>query len=183
MTRMFNGGLVALTIVGCLVSGAEAFWLDAMFDHCHHVSKINQRWPSPHLCPDRVAAHAPFDAMIRNGWRRQNLLGSHHFKTGSTQLTRAGELKVRWIMTQTPSQYRRVFVENSYVEGETEKRIASVTEYANKSAVNGQVPQVIATHIMSEGHPAATVDFVNNQFRENMRIPVLPASTTSGGGQ
>lgn len=181
MTRMLSGGLLALTLIGCLAPTADAFWLDALWDHCERGCKVNQRWPSPHVCPDRVYAHAPFDAMIRNGWRRQNLLGAHHFNAESTQLTRAGELKVRWIMTQAPKQYRRMFVENSYTDGVTEKRIAAINEFANSTARGGEVPQVLATHIMSEGHPASTVDFVNNQFRENMRVPVLPASATGGG--
>lgn len=151
--------------------------------HFRMIMGINERWPSPYVCPDRVNAHAPFDMMISNGWRRQNLMGGHHFTHDSTKLTEAGQLKVQWIMTQAPESYRRMFVERSVDPSVTEQRIATVREYSEKLAQGGVAPQVSDTHIVSEGRPAATVDFVNTQFRENMRPPVLPAEGLGGGDQ
>ncbi len=175
--RIASKGLFAVATFLLLASSAQAFWLDAFFDHCHTGARKNERWPSPYLCADRQYAHAPFDAMIRNGWRRQNLLGAHHFNADSTELTQAGELKVRWIMTQTPPAYRRVFVERSLNEEVTQNRLNTAQDFATKAALGGDVPRVAQTHIVSEGRPAATVDFVNSQFRDNMRTPVLPAGT------
>ena len=48
---------------------------------------------------------------------------------------------------------------------------------------DGYLPQAQDTHILSDGRPAVTVDFVNTQFRENMPIPTLPASGGGGGGE
>lgn len=146
-------------------------------DHVHSLYCINRQWPSPYVCPDRVNAHAPFNTMVSNGWRRQNLMGSHHFKQDSTELTQAGELKVQWIMNQAPPAYRRMFVERSVDPQVTSTRIETVTKYAERIAMNGVVPQVRDTTIVSEGRPAGTVDFVNTQFRENMRVPMLPAGS------
>src|SRR5690606_31767834 len=75
--------------------------------------QINRAWPYPHVCPDREWAMAPFETMVQNGWRRQNLLGAHHFDEETRRLTPAGELKVQWTMTQTPPQYRQIYVERS----------------------------------------------------------------------
>ncbi|MEM9184957.1 MAG: hypothetical protein AAGB00_00505 [Planctomycetota bacterium] len=199
--------LVCFAVVALALPAApcEAFWFqqradscgDACqqsatgadpIDHCVAGYKVNKRWPSPYVCPDRVYAHAPFDAMVRNGWRRQNLLGGHHFNEDSTKLTQAGELKVRWIMTQTPPQYRRIFVEQGLKTATTEARINTANVFAGNVTAGigaaGAPPQIVATHIQSEGRPAATVDYVNSQFRENMRVPVLPASAgESGGGE
>ncbi|MCA9241862.1 MAG: hypothetical protein KDA37_16745 [Planctomycetales bacterium] len=155
----------------------------SMEGYCRMIVGINERWPSPYVCPDRVNAHAPFEMMVSNGWRRQNLMGSHHFSSDSTQLTQAGELKVQWIMTQAPEAYRRMFVERSVDPAVTEQRIATVREYSVKLAQGGAAPQVSDTHIVSEGRPAATVDFVNTQFRENMRTPVLPEGGLGGGDE
>lgn len=134
----------------------------------------NQQWPSPYVCPDRKYAHAPFNTMIQNGWRRQNLMGSHHFNEDASKLTQAGELKVQWIMTQAPPAYRQMFVERSIDPTVTESRIDTIKAYSEKIATNETPPQVAETHIYSEGRPASTVDFVNNQFRDNQRVPALP---------
>lgn len=161
---------------GCVESCPRPAPAQTALDYCHEHTGINQRWPSPYLCPDRVSAHAPFNAMISNGWRRQNLMGEHHFKADSSELTQAGELKVQWIMTQAPPAYRRMFVERSVDPEVTKTRIETISKYAELIAQNGETPRVDDTHIVSEGRPAATVDFVNTQFRENMRVPMLPVS-------
>lgn len=176
-----------------LSAPAQAFWFGAScmdcgdqcgcqqgqtvtaMDHCQQITGANRRWPSPYVCPDRVYAHAPFNAMISNGWRRQNLMGNHHFNPEATKLTQAGELKIRWIMTQAPVEYRRMFVERSVDPEVTRRRMQTVTEFAELIALNEPSPQVVETHILSEGRPAAAVDFVNTQFRDNQRPPVLPA--------
>ena len=173
----FGRGVLAAVLLGCLASTGQAFWFGAFFDHCSKGAKKNEHWPSPYLCPDRVYAHQPFDAMIRNGWRRQNLLGSHHFNGDSTQLTQAGELKVRWIMTQTPPAYRRIFVERGLVADTTQARMETAQSFVEQIASGGETPQVAETHIVSEGRPAAGVDYVNTQYRDNQRVPVLPVST------
>jgi len=172
--------MLAALLLGGLASTGQAFWLDALFDHCEKGAKVNERWPSPYICPDRVYAHAPFNAMVRNGWRRQNLLGAHHFNEDSTKLTQAGKLKVRWIMTQAPPAYRRVFVERSIVASDTQRRIATANAFASSNTTGGEALTVVDTHIVSEGRPASTVDYVNSQFRENMPVPVLPVSAGEG---
>ena len=120
--------------------------------------------------------------MVRNGWRRQNLLGSHHFSEDATKLTKAGKLRVQWIMTQNPHAFRQVFVERSLSEDVTAARVATATEFAAQVASNTDTPSVTDTHIISDGRPATTVDFVNTSFRENMPIPTLPQLNTSAEG-
>lgn len=183
MPRMLRAPLVAITLLGA-AAPASAFWIDGFVDHVRAGSKANQRWPSPYVCQDRVYAHQAFDAMVANGWRRQNLLGSHHFTSDASQLTEAGRLKVQWIVSQTPPGYRHVFVERSLDPGVTQQRMQVAQQFATEVAMTtpGAGPaRVVETHIVSEGRPAATVDYVNSQFRENMPIPTLPASTAEEG--
>jgi hypothetical protein len=138
----------------------------------------NVEWPWPYVCPDRIASREPFDIMIRNGWRRQNLLGAHHFNPATNQLNTAGELQVRWIMTQAPPQRRQVYIERAIEPSITAERIAAARQYATQVTLDGQTPQVFETHLMAEGRPAGIVDFTNVQFMENMPPPVLPAANT-----
>jgi hypothetical protein len=115
--------------------------------------------------------------MVNNGWRRQNLLGAHHFTENADQLTTAGELRVRWIMTQAPEERRTIFVERDLNPGVTADRLATARDYAAHVAPDGQLAQVVETNLISEGRPASVVDATNVRFQESMPPPMLPVST------
>jgi hypothetical protein len=119
--------------------------------------------------------------MIQNGWRQQNLLGAHHFNAKDNSLTRAGELKVRWILTQAPEIRRQVFVERDIDPSITEQRLAAAQQFAQIAAIDGQTPTVVDTHIVSVGRAAEAVDRVNQSYRESMPPVVLPAATSTAG--
>jgi hypothetical protein len=159
-------------------SSAEAVIIDSTAHYIKSGYHRNKNWPYPYMCPDRAAVREPFEAMIRNGWRRQNLLGPHFFNPHTNQLTLAGELQVRWIMTQAPPQWRQVFVERSIDPSITADRIAATRDYASRVALDGGMPEVFETSLMAEGRPASIVDVTNVKFMENMPVPVLPANTT-----
>lgn len=175
--------IVLAVIAGMIVvseaSNATAVWVDSAVSYIDRGRCRNEAWPWPYICPDRCAAREPFELMIRNGWRRQNLLGSHHFNQATNRLTTAGELHVRWIMTQAPEARRQVYIERALDPSVTSERVAAVREYAGQVAIDGQEPQVFETYMMAEGRPAATVDITNVRFMENMPLPVLPASQYS----
>ena len=107
--------IAAMTFVIAVsaVQGARAVFVD---DGAHYMKArvpANKMWPWPYVCADRVAVHEPFCIMVNNGWRRQNLLGPHHFNPNTNQLTTAGELRVQWILTQAPPERRNIFVERT----------------------------------------------------------------------
>jgi hypothetical protein len=162
-------------------TSAHAVFIDSLDCYIENGYHRNVMWPWPYVCPDRLATREPFDIMVRNGWRRQNLLGSHHFDPASGGLTEAGQLQVRWIMTQAPPARRQIFIERAIDPTVTAARLAAAREYASRVAVDGQSPQIFETNLMVEGRPAPVVDVTNVKFMENMRIPALPASAPSGG--
>ncbi len=161
---------------------SNAFWLDAFYQHIEQGREENNLWPQQYVGADRERAQAPFNTMVRNGWRRQNLLGSHHFNEDSTKLTQAGKLRVQWILTQPPQEFRQVFIERSLETGIAETRTATINQFASRVLRDGGIADVTETHIVSDGRPATMVDFVNTTFRENMPIPTLPNSVPGGGG-
>jgi hypothetical protein len=177
---------IALVIaVGMFASGAtmaHAVFVDSMDHYIECGYHRNVLWPWPYVCPDRIAEREPFEIMVRNGWHRQNLLGSYHFDPSTGQLTEAGQLQVRWIMTQAPLGRRQIFVERALDPAVTAARLVAARQYASRVAVDGQSPQVYETNLMAEGRPAPVVDATNVKFMENMRVPALPASTAGGGG-
>jgi hypothetical protein len=159
---------------------ARAVCLDSMDNYLESGYHRNVLWPWPYVCPDRIAEREPFDIMVRNGWRRQNLLGSHHFDPSTNRLTEAGQLQVRWIVTQAPPGRRQIFIERALDPSSTAARVAAARDYASQVMIDGQAPQVYETNQVVEGRPAPVVDVTNVKFLENMRVPALPAASTNG---
>jgi hypothetical protein len=177
-----------LVAVICLISvGSEHTARAVFFDEgAHYVKRgyhANKMWPWPYQCPDRIAVREPFCMMVNNGWRRQNLLGAHHFNPDSNQLTTAGELRVQSIMTQTPVDRRSIFIERSLNVDTNTARLATVREYATKVSTDGQTPMVEETYLISEGRPAEVVDATNVKFMQAMPAPVLPEASATSTGQ
>jgi hypothetical protein len=104
----------------------------------------------------------------------------------TNQLTKAGELRVQWIMTQAPPSRRNIFIERTLNGEVNAKRLTVVRDYATKVSIDGQMPQVEETYLVSEGRPASVVDATNVNFAKSMPAPVLPAAsnnTTGSSGQ
>jgi hypothetical protein len=123
-----------------------------------------------------------YDAMINNGWRRQNLLGEHHFNPDTHELTDAGKLKLQWILTQTPNHRRDIFVQRGNEQTVTVERIDSIHKYAAQMSPPQGVLNVNDTHLVPGGHPASMVDAVFTGYQKHKRPPVLPAASGDSGG-
>jgi hypothetical protein len=171
--------ILAIVVISVVFGSAVSAWAVVFDETCHYVKRgyhRNVAWPWPYVCPDRVAVREPLAIMIENGWRRQNLLGEHHFAPDGKALTKAGELKVQWILSQAPPAHRTVFVERSVDTTVTASRVATARDYATLIVVDNQTPQVSETYIVSEGRPASIVDSINVRFEKSAMPPVLPAA-------
>jgi hypothetical protein len=138
--------------------------------------KRRQCWPEPFLGPDRATIRAPFAIQVANGWRRQNMLGEFHFEPGTGQLTEAGQLKVRWILTAGPKQHRLIYVHTADKDEETSARIAAVQQLAGQVAPH-DAPPVMPTSIADDGWPADQVDLIGRKFQASTPAPRLPAAS------
>ncbi len=134
----------------------------------------NMCWPKPFIYPDRQRAMAPFAVMTNNGWRRQNLLGKHHFRPDGSSLNVAGQLKVQWVLTQAPVHRRSIYVVRDMDSEISLNRLATVRKYAAQLLPADVEADVRDTHLIAEGRPAALVDAINVRFAESMPPPVLP---------
>ena len=146
-------------------------------DHYKSSYCANVMWPRQFIPAARQGVCDTYAAMVNNGWRRQNLLGDYHFDPDSNQLTRAGEIKVHWILTQAPIHRRSVYVQRGANEAETASRIASVQDFSAKMSPVVASVEVNDTHIVAEGHRADAVDSIFVGFQANQLPPVLPADT------
>jgi hypothetical protein len=93
MRSTIQAAVLAVVVLGTS-SIASAVWFGTAADYISCGRQENALWPWPYICPDRMAVRQPFEMMVCNGWRRQNLLGSHHFDPETNKLNTAGELQV-----------------------------------------------------------------------------------------
>lgn len=169
---------VFVTSVQAQCSNCQGANVGQIYDSGYHA---NVNWPRFYVPPARCAVNSVYSVMIANGWRRQNLLGDYHFEPGTNELTKAGKLKAKWVLTQAPQEQRILYVQRGEDESTTASRIAAVHSWAaNQSSVSEPV-MVNDTHIVSEGHPAGAVDSIFVGFQTNQPAPILPANTGAGG--
>ena len=147
---------------------------------CEAGYHANNMWPAQYIPTARCAVNSAYTSMINNGWRRQNLLGDYHFEEGTNELTSAGQLKAKWILTQAPQDRRTIYVQRGNTHSDTASRIAAVHNWAGHQSPVVEPVLVNDTHIVSEGHPAELVDQVFTRSKVQP-IPVsLPTWSTGG---
>jgi hypothetical protein len=167
------------------VSPAQADWhtmkvkWDCFWDRVHLDWKRNNAWPEPFNQIDRAAVKTPIAVMVDRGWQLQNTIPDELFDTETQELTRAGELKVKWIVTQMPTRRRAVFVLRGSTSEITETRVKSVEKAATE--VLGDAATLISvTDVIPRGGSAAYYERVNTGFETASPPPVLPTMEQSG---
>ena len=162
--------------LGCLVEGVKEFGRGVARD-----TKRRNCWPEPFLNPDRYAVRSPLALMVSNGWRRQNLLGDHHFVDQGGELTEVGRMKIRWILTEAPPQHRTIYVHSAGNAEVTAARIDSVQQLAAQLVPEGELPLVLETGIPVQDWPAARADMIGRKFEASTPEPRLPEAPSAGG--
>lgn len=140
----------------------------------------NNSWPEPFLSADRQAARTPFGLMTDNGWKMHNTIGSFLFDPQTQRVNQAGELLVKWIVTQAPTPRRAVFVLQGDTPEATAARVESVQ--AAVARYSGGTPcPVLLTNTEPAGWSAAYIDTIAQQYHATIQPPRLPPP--QGGGQ
>ena len=181
MKRTFLVGMIGLACLAPL--SAQAGWHE-FWDRVHLDWHRSNAWPQPFSDVDKHLAQEPFKMMARNGWRMQNTLGSELFDLETQQLTRAGQLKVHWILTQTPVSRRTVFVLHGGTQRATEARMASVKRAVrNMHSVDVDPEAVVVTvGIPPRNGSGDYLDRVRRSYEASTPSPRLPKIEKSGGG-
>lgn len=165
LTLGFGFSLLMLMTASPIGAGEllNRFWLD------YH---RNKAWPQPFNCVDRQATGAPFAIMVNNGWRLHNTLSAQLFDGETQHLTRAGELRVRWIATQAPTHRRAIFVLKGDTPAVTQARVEAVQLALEK--IDAPRPQLMITDIDHFGSSGAYFDKVGRQYQDTIPAPRLP---------
>ena len=143
--------VTALPWMVVLASPAQAgwyeFWYGAKRDH-----RQNHAWPEPFAARDRQAVAAPFDAMVRAGWRSQTTLGTHDFDPETQSLNEAGERRLRWMATQAPEPYRTIYVAQGRDQATAERLEAFDPSAVTVAEGEEQARTDLEQHHKNHGH-------------------------------
>jgi hypothetical protein len=174
--------VLTLVFVALSASVAQAGWSE-FWDRVHSDWHRMNAWPQPFLHADRDLVRQPLLLMTNNGWRMQNTLGDHLFEPEKQSLTQAGQLKVRWIVTQTPQHRRTVFVLRGTSPETTLARVDAVQAMISQIDPQGSRPEVLLTDKIPAGGSGDYFDSVDRQLKESIPAPRLPAPTGAGSGE
>jgi hypothetical protein len=174
------GLTVTLAIgAGAAQAGWHEFWARTKTDW-----QRNNAWPEPFVTVDRSLARTPFLIMADNGWKMQNTIGDVLFEGETNQLNRAGELKVKYIVTQSVAHRRAVYVLRGETAEATATRLESVQVAISKYVPEGPLPPVNITETEPESTPGQYIDAINQAYQSTTPSPRLPPpqSNTSNTG-
>jgi hypothetical protein len=160
---------------GSAQAGWTEFWCRFHLDY--HRMKC---WPEPFVRADRQAVRAPFEVMANNGWRSQTTMGDCFFDQETQQLTKSGELKLRWIVTEAPVDRRTVFVLRGHSPEATSIRVDSVQQAVVRILPEGPLPPVLITDTAPRGGSGDYLDHIDRTYRSSLPAPHLPAAPGEG---
>jgi hypothetical protein len=155
-------------------TGWQQFWQRVQTDFYR-----NNSWPEPFLTADKIAVRTPYCIQTDNGWKMQNTVGTFLFDPETQRLNQAGDILVKWIITQAPINRRAVFVLKGDSADATNIRIQSVQAAIAKY---GCVCPVLLTDCEPAGWSAAYIDAITQKFDASIPSPRLPPRQGSGGG-
>lgn len=169
---LITAALLSVLHVGAESSRAEDFW-----DRVHLDSMRMNCWPEPFSQTSRNLVRNPLFAMTNRGWQLQNTLSDHFFREEDQTLTQAGEIKLRWILTQAPAHRRTVFVLRTIDSLSTTDRMASVNSYVDRISADGVQPNVLVSDMAPVGGAGEYFDQVDRQLKASVPAPRLPERT------
>lgn len=183
MRRLFLA-LVATAGITLAVAPAQAQHLGDRWGHFWNGVCVdfhrNNAWPEPFQSADRAVTRLPFCIQADNGWKMQNTIGTYLFDDNN-QLNTAGDLLVKWIVTQAPIHRRAVFVLKGDSAEATAARVASVNAAVTKYA-GGAMPPVMVTDTEPSGWSGSYVDAIGQRLQDTIPPPRLPSGGSGGGG-
>lgn len=167
---LFTQSILA-SLLFCSVSqaGWNEFWDRAHLDYAR-----NKCWPSPFIEQDRAAVNNYYTQMTAAGIRLQNTLSDHYFDQENGELSRAGLMKIRAILTSTEGR-RDIFVMQGFTKQETDARIAAVKAGLAELVGNPDAAPIYVSPDQPAGRAADYIDDIWRRERSSVPVPRLPA--------
>ncbi len=166
--RGISFGLVA--VIG--ISSGCVNW-SQIKQECHTDRMRNSAWPQPFRSADAAAVVAPFEVMKANGWQEFNTL-AHCFFDESNQLTDAGHLKLREVLSLSAQSKAPIFVQQAESQQSTSARVESMELAISALIPEGPLPQIAITDTAPATSSGAYQTVVSRALIQTTPNPRLP---------
>ena len=177
-TRLVAFALLAFAMsAGQVNAGWHEFWQRSRTDY----RRMNC-WPQPFKDANRSLVRHNLSRFADRGWQLNNTLSNHMFDTATQQLTTAGMIKLRWIMTQAPLNRQQVFVLQGRTPEETKVRIKSVKRAVLQLRSADADSRVQLTNRTPWGGSGEYFQSVDTSYKQSIPKPRLPKRTGTTGG-
>jgi len=141
----------------------------------------NTAWPQPWQAHEREAVRSPFRTMVNKGHQVENTLGEPYFDSNSQALNRAGEIRLRYLLS-LPVQRRVVFVLVGPTRDITATRVDSVQQAIAVMMPERAMPPVYLTELAPRGWNGGQIDAMNRAYSSGQASPILGGAGGGGGG-
>lgn len=153
---------------------------EANFYRQYHYNKY---WPHPHTCEDRAAVRNAMAQQRQEGWISETTLYDLHFDSATQQLNSSGIAHLKWILFETPHQYRTVHVAGGAVPEINQVRVTQVQQTASEllgAGSEGVPPVVIRKFARPSLTPAQDIDLLRRSWISGMPSPRLAVPDADG---
>lgn len=131
-------------------------------------------WPLPFSCWDREHYYAIMNQQFATGLQVAHTLTSEYFDPETNELNRAGEMRVGWIMQNSPQASKQIFVYQDQTGPTIQQRIDAIRKFSNRYYGHlGQVA-IASSQIRPHQVPALYQAQTNTLYSESMPDPIIP---------
>ncbi|MFO1019486.1 MAG: hypothetical protein U0903_02120 [Planctomycetales bacterium] len=155
---------------------------EAKLVHQYHYAYY---WPHPHTCEDRETVRGPIMQQNMNGWMTETTLYEHHFDPYTQTLNSAGRSHLKWILFETPVEYRTAFIAPADNAEATQTRLTHVQTVASEMTAQagcGTPPIIVRSYARPVLTPAQDIDLLRRSWLATMPVPRIQSSADSATG-
>jgi len=153
---------------------------EARFARQYHYNKF---WPYPHNCEDRNSVRAALAQQRQEGWISETTLYDLHFDPSTPQLNSSGVAHLKWILFETPHQFRTVHISGVASADINQLRTTQVQQAASELIGNGPegIPPVVVRKFARPSlTPAQDIDLLRRSWISGMPSPRLAVPDSEG---
>lgn len=131
-------------------------------------------WPLPFSCWDREHYYAIMNQQFATGLQVAHTLTSEYFDPETNELNRAGEMRVGWIMQNSPQASKQIYVYQDQTGPTIQQRIDAIQRFSDRYYGHlGQVA-IASSSIRPHQVPALYQAQTNTLYSESMPDPIIP---------
>lgn len=143
----------------------------------------NKYWPYPHTCEDRNAVRSAMAQQRHEGWISETTLYDLHFDPSTQQLNSSGIAHLKWILYETPHQFRTIHVAGVAASEINQIRLTQVQQSASELLGNGPegIPPIqLRKFARPSLTPAQDIDMLRRSWVSGMPSPRLAIPDSDG---